>query len=40
MGASAGASKSNGKIRIDIEDDKHDHMVDPADLVRVATSRQ
>jgi hypothetical protein len=39
----AGASKFNGKIdlvQIDIGDDTHDHMVDPADLIRVAISRQ
>jgi arylsulfatase A-like enzyme len=39
----AGASKFNGKIdliQIDIGDDNHDHMVDPADLIRVAISRQ
>jgi arylsulfatase len=39
----AGHSKFNGKIdlvQIDIGDDNHDHMVDPADLIRVAISRQ
>jgi hypothetical protein len=39
----AGESKFNGKIdliQIDIGDDNHDHMVDPADLIRVAISRQ
>lgn len=38
-----GGSKFNGKIdlvQIDIGDDNHDHMVDPADLIRVAISRQ
>jgi arylsulfatase A-like enzyme len=38
-----GPSKFNGKIdliQIDIGDDNHDHMVDPADLIRVAISRQ
>ncbi len=39
----AGRSKFNGKInvvQIDIGDDNHDHLVDPADLIRVAISRQ
>src|ERR1700722_10489996 len=38
-----GASKFNGKIdlvQIDIGEDNHDHMIDPADLIRVAISRQ
>jgi arylsulfatase len=38
-----GRSRFNGKIdliQIDIGDDNHDHMVDPADLIRVAISRQ
>ena len=38
-----GQSKFNGKIdliQIDIGDDNHDHLVDPADLIRVAISRQ
>jgi arylsulfatase len=38
-----GSSKFNGKIdlvQIDIGEDNHDHMVDPADLIRVAISRQ
>ena len=39
----SGASKFNGKIdfvQIDIGDDNHDHLVDPADLIKVAISRQ
>jgi hypothetical protein len=40
----AGAtSKFNGKIdlvQIDLGDDSHDHLIDPAEVVRIAMSRQ
>jgi arylsulfatase len=39
----AGQSRFNGKInlvQIDIGNDNHDHLVDPADVIRVAVSRQ
>ncbi len=38
-----GASRFNGKIevvRIDVGDDDHSHLIDPAEVARVATSRQ
>ena len=39
----AGASKFNGRIdvvQIDVGDDDHSHLIDPAEVARVATSRQ
>ncbi len=39
----AGASKFNGRIdvvQIDVGDDDHSHLIDPAEIARVATSRQ
>jgi hypothetical protein len=36
-------SKFNGKInlvQIDLGDDNHDHLIDPADVIRIAMSRQ
>ena len=41
--AYAGASKFNGRIdvvQIDVGDDDHSHLIDPAEVARVATSRQ
>lgn len=41
--AYAGASKFNGHIdvvQIDVGDDDHSHLIDPADVARVAVSRQ
>lgn len=41
--AYAGASKFNGRIevvQIDVGDDDHSHLIDPADVARVAVSRQ
>lgn len=41
--AYAGASKFNGRIdvvQIDVGDDDHSHLIDPADISRVAISRQ
>ena len=39
----AGASRFNGRIdvvQIDVGDDDHSHLIDPAEVARVATSRQ
>jgi arylsulfatase len=39
----AGASKFNGRIdvvQIDVGDDDHSHLIDPAEIARVAVSRQ
>ena len=36
-------SKFNGKIdlvQIDLGDDSHDHLIDPAEIIRIAMSRQ
>ncbi|WP_261393037.1 hypothetical protein [Rhodococcus sp. BP22] len=41
--AYAGASKFNGRIevvQIDVDDGDHSHLIDPADIARVAVSRQ
>ena len=39
----AGASRFNGRIdvvQIDVGDDDHSHLIDPAEVARVATARQ
>jgi arylsulfatase A-like enzyme len=39
----AGASKFNGRIdvvQIDVGEDDHSHLIDPAEIVRIATARQ
>ena len=39
----AGASRFNGRIdvvQIDVGDDDHSHLVDPAEVARIATARQ
>jgi arylsulfatase len=39
----AGASRFNGRIdvvQIDVGDDDHSHLIDPAEIARVAISRQ
>jgi arylsulfatase len=39
----AGASRFNGRlhvVQIDVGDDNHSHLIDPAEVARVATSRQ
>jgi arylsulfatase len=39
----AGVSKFNGRIhvvKLDVGDDDHSHLIDPADVARVAISRQ
>ena len=39
----AGASKFTGRIdvvQIDVGDDDHSHLIDPAEVARVATARQ
>jgi arylsulfatase len=39
----SGASKFNGRIHVvqlDLGDDSHSHLIDPADVAKVAISRQ